>query len=114
MPKLTEYQRNLLSGRDDDVSGLDDEFYEEAYTNLLKPDTYGKVRSASDALAIFVSLYRQVPPSRAAEFQGKKDIGGVTVSFQNFLSNLYRTKPELTRDELKKEILEWLKAPPAT
>jgi len=114
MPKLTEYQRNLLTGRDDDVSGLDDEFYEKAYTDLLKPDTYGKVRSASDALAIFVSLYRKVPPSRAAEFLGKKDIGGVPVSFENFLSSLYRTKPELTRDELQQQILTWLKAPPAT
>ena len=115
MPKLTEYQRNLLSGRDDNVSGLDDKFYEKAYTDLLKPDPYsGALPSALDALSTFVSLYRQVPPSRSPEFQGKKDINGIAVSFDNFVSNLYQAKPELTRDELKEEILNWLKAQPAT
>jgi len=114
MPKLTEYQRNLLSGRDDNVSGLDDKFYEKAYTDLLKPDTYGAIPSALDALSTFVSLYRQVPPSRSPEFQGKKDINGIAVNFDNFVSNLYLAKPELTRDELKEEILNWLKAQPAT
>jgi len=115
--KLTEWQRNRLSGRPDDVSGLDDEFYEEAYTDLLKPDPYsGNFPTALDALTTFVSLYRQVPPSRVPEFQGKKDVGGVGMpkSFQEFIADLYRKDPELTRDKLKTSIIAWLKAQPAT